>query len=380
MAMRMRGMGSVFQKRYRDRTGRVLKTTNFYIQFAVNGRMKRETTEFTKKNDAINYLKQRLSDLQAGRVSIRADVTFDDLAKLIITDYKNNGRKNLYNLEVSIIPKLGLAFGGLKAMDIRTGQVEQYKTERLRAKAAPATLNRELAALKRMFRLGIQQEIIVAMPHVALLAEHNVRKGFLEREQFNTILAHVPEKYHALFEAAFITGWRMESELLTREWANVQFSSSGCLRIEPGEAKDWTQGREFPFTAWLRTVLERQRGRVEEIQRTTGRIIPLVFCHDDGRPLANFRIVWNDACEKAGIKRIPHDFRRTAVRNAELAGVPRSTAMAMIGHKTESIYKRYSIQDGVTLAAGAAKLDSLHQSQELQAKEKVVGFGQQTAK
>jgi hypothetical protein len=35
--------------------------------------------------------------------------------------------------------------------------------------------------------------------------------------------------------------------------------------------------------------------------------------------------------------RIPHDFRRTAVRNLELAGVPRSVAMAMVGHKTEAI-------------------------------------------
>jgi integrase len=207
--MRMRGMGSVFQRCYRDRSGRSVKTTNFYIQYSVNGRTKRESTEFTKKNDAINYLKQRLADVDAGRVSIRADLSFDDLAKVIVTDYKNNSRKNTYNLEVSIIPKLENAFGGLKVMDIHTGQVEHYKTERLHAKAAPATINRELAALKRMFRLGIQQELIIAMPHIALLAEHNVRKGFLEREQFELILAHVPEEYRVLFEMAYITGWRI---------------------------------------------------------------------------------------------------------------------------------------------------------------------------
>ena len=60
--------------------------------------------------------------------------------------------------------------------------------------------------------------------------------------------------------------------------------------------------------------------------------------------------------------RIPHDFRRTAVRNLERAGVPRSTAMRMVGHKTESVYRRYAIADEGMLRDGGTKLEALHQA------------------
>jgi integrase len=54
--------------------------------------------------------------------------------------------------------------------------------------------------------------------------------------------------------------------------------------------------------------------------------------------------------------RILHDFRRTAVRNMERAGVPRSVAMKLTGHRTESIYKRYAIVNDADLQAAAQRL------------------------
>ena len=67
---------------------------------------------------------------------------------------------------------------------------------------------------------------------------------------------------------------------------------------------------------------------------------------------------------KAGVPgRILHDFRRTAIRNLERAGVPRSAAMKMVGHKTESVYRRYAIADEGMLRESALKLAAFHQTE-----------------
>lgn len=69
---------------------------------------------------------------------------------------------------------------GMKAIDITTASVGRYKTLRLKENVAPATVNRELAALKRMFRLGLRQRLVATLPDISMLAEHSVRKGFFE--------------------------------------------------------------------------------------------------------------------------------------------------------------------------------------------------------
>ena len=137
---------------------------------------------------------------------------------------------------------------------------------------------------------------------------------------------------------------------------------AGWLRLEPGETKD-RKGRMFPLTPRFRAVLEAQLARTRELERQTGQIIPWFF-HRGGHPIKSFRRAWLRACRNAGLAgRIPHDFRRTAVRNLERAGVPRSTAMEMVGHRTESIYRRYAIADEGMLRDGAVKLSALHETE-----------------
>ena len=72
------------------------------------------------------------------------------------------------------------------------------------------------------------------------------------------------------------------------------------------------------------------------------------------------------ACVRAGCPgRIPHDFRRTAVRNLVRAGIPERVAQQMTGHKTRSVFERYNIVSPGDLVDAAKKADAFAREQRL---------------
>ncbi len=365
--MRERGSGSLFREKYRDkRTGEIKVCRTWTMKLWVNGKPLKRSSGTTSRALASKQLEQWKAEVRQGAYVPNADNTrFDDLAALLINEYRANARKSLDRVE-DAIDHLGEFFKGYRASAISTDRILTYVRQRQDQGAANATINRELAALKRMFRLGEKAGKVVRRPYIDMLQEHNARTGFFERDEFHAVLAHLPDDLKAVFEVAYITGWRVKSEILTRQWAHVDFQS-GWLRLEPGETKN-KEGRQFPLTPDLRAALERQRERTLAVEKVPGVCVPWLF-HRSGKPIKSFRRAWVTACKKAGVlDRIPHDFRRTAVRNLERAGVPRSTAMKMVGHKTESIYRRYAIVDEAMLKEGATKLQTLHDAQSIAAK------------
>jgi len=219
----------------------------------------------------------------------------------------------------------------------------------------PSTVNYECAILRRGFNLAIKAVKVASRPGFDMLEVHNTRTGFFEPGQYSTVLQHLPDYLRLVAETAYITGWRTKSELLTRQWRHIDLEN-GWMRLEPGEGKT-KEPRAFPLTAELVAILARQRERVRAIERSTGTIIPWVLVHNNGRRIKNFRYAWAKACREADVPgRLVHDFRRTAVRNLERAGVSRSAAMAMTGHKTEAVYHRYAIVDSHMLQEAAAVL------------------------
>jgi integrase len=368
----LRGLGRVYRPTYRDPGTDKQKTAAvWWIEFWRDGRQNRESSKSRNVTDARKLLKQRLGEIANGSFVGRdaERTTFEDLCKLIRDDYEKNGR-DVKHLE-TVLNRSGESLAGLRAIDITTDKIAAYQAAQKRAGYANATINREMAALKRAFRLAHRAGRITAVPYIDMLEEDNVRKGFFEPDQLKTLLKHLPDYLQPVFRVAYITGWRVKSELLTRQWRHVD-SHQGWLRIEPGEDKSGA-GRMFPFTSELREVLEQQQNRVRALERRLGCCVPWIFPSPDGDAIRPYNEAWRAAWKASRLAQIPHDFRRTAVRNLERAGIPRSAAMAMVGHKTESMYRRYAIVEEVMLREAAEKL-SAFQSRQTAATAKVVAL------
>lgn len=349
-------MGSIYRPKYKDRNGEKRESSLWWIKFYSHGRAIRESTETADHETAKEILKKRegesVDDLHT---AASRKTVFEELAKDHLTDYRVNHFDSIDDLQrrydLHILP----IFGKRKASSIDTAEFRRFIAMRQDAGAANGEIVQELNAIKRAYNLGLQSGRIRIKPFIPSVKVNNVRKGFFEREQFESVWKHLPEHLKGPATFSYITGWR-KNEVLSLQWPQVDFEA-GRVRLEPGTTKN-DQAREFPFIDELRALMEEQKAKAEALQKEKGIICPWVFPSRRRKRIVDYKRAWRTACEKAGVPgRIFHDFRRTAVRNLERAGVPRSVAMKLTGHKTESVYRRYDIVSESDLDIAAAKLE-----------------------
>ena len=328
-------MGTIYKR------GRI-----WWIAYYRNNQQLCESTHSTDVVEARRQLRIREGKISEGIPITRrtGQVRIAEILDSVLTDYRLNGRRSTQDAEIRVRLHLAPAIGGRRASDFTTADVQAYALSRQKASAANGQINRELALLKRGFRLAVQSGLLAWRPHIPMLRESNVRKGFFERDQFDSVLRHIPEHLHGFLITAYITGWRV-SEIRGLRWSNVDLQARE-LRLDPGESKN-EEGRVFPMTKELAQVLEDWKRRQLDEQHAYDRIVPWVFWYryrGKVRPIGDFGKRWDRACNLAGVPgRIPHDCRRTAVRNLIRAGVPEVVAMQMTGHRTRAVFDRYNI-------------------------------------
>jgi integrase len=309
-----RGLGSIFRSSYRDRkSGKRVFAATWSISYSVGGCQAREYG-FKTREIAAAMLEKRLNEVRDGTAlppELRK-IVLRDLTDLFLLDCQQSGRRSAERIRHALKP-LHAYFddGKYPVADLTGNRVKEYVSDRLRSmtrynrRPAPATINRELAALKRAFHLAAKCDppLVQKIPPITMLGEAPARSGFFEIADFNRIIAKLPEYLHAPLQVARMTGWRVASEVLSRKVKHLDLAS-GWLRLDPGETKNG-DGREFPLTPALRAVLVAQRERTRALEKARGEIIPWLFHDDSGKPITSFRTAWLNACKRAGIRKLP---------------------------------------------------------------------------
>jgi integrase len=332
-----------------------------------DGKRVTESSSSRRKGDAERLLQQRVGARENNLPVIKnaEKLTFNDASTAVLNDFIANNQRSERVVRRRIEKHLIPYFGGRRLVGITRDDVLAYiahrkeqgivahrgkrKGERV-GNVSNGEINRELQILKRIFNLAIEGGRIATRPTIKMLAEAPPRSGFFEAEQLACVLANLPEELQPVIKFAAITGWRVPSEVLTLQWRQVD-REAGEVRLDAGSTKNG-DGRTFPFTSDLRQVIEAQHTAHLELKKQ-GHIIPNVFWRmvakgrggdKSPRPIVAFGKAWKSACKAAGCPgRVPHDLRRTAVRNLTRVGVPQTIAMKLTGHRTDSVFRRYDI-------------------------------------
>jgi integrase len=341
---RPRGTGSLYQQK---------DSAVWWIKYHRNGRSFRESTRTTDKHKASRALARRLAEINTGAFvgPVYERITVGELAEDLFRDYRINGRKTTSDVETRWRLHLEPFFATRRVAEVTSDLVAKYVDQRQLEKAQNATINREMAALKRMFRIGMYSTPpkVLRLPKFPKLAEDNVRKGFLEDAQYKKLIGYCPDFwFRSLIEMGRTYGWRI-SELINLKVKQVDINAR-IIRLEPGTTKN-KDGREVTMTTAVHALL---------VHCVEGKSADeAVFTRSDGVPVKDFRDMWAKATEAAGVPGLLfHDLRRTAARNLRRAGIAEGVIMKIGGWRTRSVFERYAIVSQTDIADALRKLET----------------------
>lgn len=355
--------GSVFQRAYRDKkTGELRHTSAWYIRYYVHGKPITLAAETDDYDEAVAFLRQKMAGLsrEAQYSEHPERVRMHQLFDLVLDFYRLQERRTTYDVECKIESRLRPYFGRMKAQDVTSQAQRRYIDSRRRENPRPqnATINRELAYVRRALKLGAHQDppLVLRVPHFEMLPEDNVREGTLTHDKYRLVREGLPTYARIALVIGYHTGAR-KGEIRQIRIDKIDFRAN---RIElPARTTKSKKARYLPIYGDMAAELS--------MAVTAAEPKCAYLIQDEGKPVKDWEKAWATACEAAGVpKTLFHDLRRTALTNMVEAGFSEKEAMEISGHKTRSVFDRYHIVSEARLKQLAAKLEQHYQAKEQQ--------------
>ena len=254
--------------------------------------------------------------------------------------------------------------------DLRLDQIDEaaidaYKQKRTKHVSrrgkplAVASVNRELATLRRLLRLAHEWGILARVPRIRLLRGERNRELVLGHEQEPVYLAALPAPLHDVAVVLLDTGLRIQ-ECLSLEWPDVRLepangANHGYLTVRTGKSKN-SKSRNVPLTA-----------RVVDVLKRWGPASGYVFHREDGRPLYQTWLNQQHAEVRERLKMpldfVPHSLRHTYGTRLGESGADAFTIMKLMGHSSVTVSQRYVHPSPEFVEKAVDRLEALNEGE-----------------
>jgi integrase len=284
-------------------------------------------------------LKRDIFDDKYNRAAAKRD--FAEFVDEVFVPWAKSAKRSWQDDEERARP-LKEFFAGKQLRDIMPMLIEQFKQQRLKTKTlhkrdrSPATVNRELQVLSKVFSMAYDNGLVEMNPmrRVHKLREAPARERYLteeeERRPFDVLVgrrAHL----RPIFVVALQTGMR-QGEILGLKWEHVDFDRKTIYVPHTKTGRPRRNPMSRPVEVELRSL--RQDASSDEHVFSYART---------GLKLTTFRHAWEGACKQAGISGFRfHDLRHTFATRLRAKGVHEMDIMSLLGHTTLQMTSRYT--------------------------------------
>ena len=302
------------------------------VGFTVNGRRVRETVG-PNKRIAERVLSLRMTQVLENRYfppnRQLGRMPFKDFAQTYLE--REGPLLKSIRTERNRVLAWAREFGTRPLGQITRAEMETWRRKKMTT-CRPATINRDLSRLRRMFSLAVEWGLLEESPMKSMkfLRENNARTRYLSLEECQRLIANcIAPHIRALVGVALHSGMRL-GEILNLRWYDLDFASGFILVRDSKNG----ESRHVPMDATLFALFRAYPHRPST---------DLVFSSSSGGHIVDVRTGFQNACKRAGLIDLHfHDLRHTFASQFVMAGGNLFILKSVLGHKNITMTQRYA--------------------------------------